>query len=232
MIEPGHLWMCCLVTHFCFPQVAAGLNLQIDPDGQLLERQSCMMEWDRREYCRGTKLEPNRKPKTISFIFTFGATGYTFTWPCNLPWTSRYQRLLFRSVSMTPLLCCRCWQPHLHTKQGKIYLGWRATLQGDHWRLHFSSYPALGHCDATEFMENTILLKEGTFFILRNWSVHEKMVLSCSSQLFVHLGCAGRSNKACSWLLLFASGQDAFFLHTDTLYPFQAGPNTRNRRTF
>lgn len=63
------------------------------------------MEWDRREYCRGTKLEPNRKPKTVSFIFTFGAAGYTFTWPCNLPWTNRYQRLLFRSVSMTPLLC-------------------------------------------------------------------------------------------------------------------------------
>lgn len=92
-------------TFLCFPQVAAGLNLQIDPDGQLLERQSCMMEWDRKEYCRGTKLEPNRKPKTVSFIFTFGAAGYTFTWPCNLPWTNRYQRLLFRSVSMTPLLC-------------------------------------------------------------------------------------------------------------------------------
>lgn len=30
-------------TPLCFPQVAAGLNLQIDPYGQLLERWGCMM---------------------------------------------------------------------------------------------------------------------------------------------------------------------------------------------
>ena len=35
----------------------------------------------------------------------------------------------------------------------------------------------MGHGDATAYMANAILLKEGTFFILRSWSIHENGLL-------------------------------------------------------
>lgn len=143
--------------------------------------------------------------------------------------------LFFRSVSVTPLLCAGVDNHTCIQSRAKSSLGWRAPLQCDHWRLHFSlQAPPCNRVPWCYSIYRKRHLVQGRHLLTLSSIAGPsmRMVFSCSSQLFVLLGCAGRSKKACSRQLPFAFGQDALSLHTNVLRPFRAGCSTRNRGIF
>lgn len=116
---------------------------------------------------------PVENPASIIFTFS-AAAAHTFTWPCTLPRSNRYPRLLLRSI--LPFLCAGVGNHTYTLSQAKSSLSWRALLQGDAWRPHFTlqAHPAQGtEMPQHIWQKSSCSRKTFAFVILHSWFIHD-----------------------------------------------------------